>query len=304
MNIILISSTDGPASWDFPAHGLGKQCLMQAENLAKAGHFVTLIAGQGSKSNELGVTIVECLDDQQACDWAIEHQANFDLIFDSSHWHFLRSNPRLETPLINYSPDREEYPGRCAAFPTKNHQKYFDIPGVIIPNAVDLQEFSYNASPSDYFLWMAKTYPQKGFKTAFHAAMQTGINLVFAGPGTENFPNGKGPVFGEEKVKLLQNAKALLFPSPHEAGPITVLEAAACGTPVICYNKGGAADHVRHNETGFAVEDQEEFITAIGKIDTISRKACREFIEQNHSPEFQTEVMEHVFQQLLSGVRW
>ena len=264
--ICILSTVDMPTRWDFPGHGLGKTALMFAENLQKSGHGVTLLAGPESSHNR--ITVLPFETEKELLDWVEDNWDSFDLFIDITHFHHLQEL-ELDAPVINYSPDREAFPGPMAVFPTENHRAYWDTPGLIIPNAVDIKEFAFNSSPKDYLLYMAPTYPQKGFKSALHVARVTETSIIFAGAGTEKFPNGQGPVYGKRKVQLLQNAKALIFPSPHEAGPITVLEAQACGTPVLCYNKGGAANYVQHGKTGYCAEDLEELISYTQQIDGV-----------------------------------
>lgn len=302
MRVLIISSADYPASWDFPGHGLGKLCLFFAENLKKHGHQVTLLAGMNSESHF--VKVAEATTEDELRRYALKHQKDFDVIVDASHLHLTSKDENITTPVLSYSPDRESPPYRNAAFPTENHRDFFGMDGVLIPTSFPIMRYQLNLEPEDYFLYFAATFPQKGFKTALHLKQITGLPFVLAGPGTQYLPDGLGPQIGREKYKLLSNAKALVFPSPHEAGPITVLEAQACGTPVICFNKGGAANHILHGITGFAAENQSEMKEALYQVDTLSRRRCREFVEENFSPKCQADAFEEVFARLLQGETW
>jgi glycosyltransferase involved in cell wall biosynthesis len=87
-----------------------------------------------------------------------------------------------------------------------------------------------------------------------------------------------------EKGPLLANAKALLFPIdwPEPFGMV-LIEALACGTPVIAYNHGSVAEIIEHGKTGFIVNSIEKATEALQNIHLISRSTCRETFEKKYS---------------------
>ena len=62
-----------------------------------------------------------------------------------------------------------------------------------------------------------------------------------------------------------------------------MIEAMACGTPVVAYKKGSVPEIVLHGKTGFVVETYEDFLAAVEKVDDISKEACRCHVEENFS---------------------
>jgi glycosyltransferase involved in cell wall biosynthesis len=86
----------------------------------------------------------------------------------------------------------------------------------------------------------------------------------------------RGPVDGVERTKILGSAHALLhlinFDEPFG---LSVVEALACGTPVVASNRGSMPELISHGVTGFLVNSVDEAVTAIGRIGDIDRAACR-----------------------------
>jgi glycosyltransferase involved in cell wall biosynthesis len=82
----------------------------------------------------------------------------------------------------------------------------------------------------------------------------------------------------------LGNARALLhligFDEPFG---LSVIEALACGTPVIAYRRGSMPELIEHGVTGFLVDTFDEAVAAIGRVDEIDRRACRRSVEDNFS---------------------
>jgi glycosyltransferase involved in cell wall biosynthesis len=62
-----------------------------------------------------------------------------------------------------------------------------------------------------------------------------------------------------------------------------MIEAMACGTPVVAYKRGSVPEVIKDGQTGFVVETYEEFLAAVKKVDLISPDACRQHVEENFS---------------------
>lgn len=164
-----------------------------------------------------------------------------------------------------------------------------------IYNGVDTQAFAFSEKPGDYLFFSGRIVPEKGVSQAVHIARQTGQRLIIAGLV---FPNDQ-PYFDQhikpylndkityvgyiEREKLAtyyQNAKALLVPVQWaEPFGMTMVEAMACGTPVIGLNTGSIPEVVAHKKTGFVVNTVQDMIQAIPQLDSISREACRQRVE-------------------------
>jgi glycosyltransferase involved in cell wall biosynthesis len=90
-----------------------------------------------------------------------------------------------------------------------------------------------------------------------------------------------GEIEEGEKDDFIGGARALLFPIdwPEPFG-LVMIEALACGTPVISYPGGAVPEVLEHGVTGFIVNDQQQAIAAARRIDRIDRRRCRESFEQ------------------------
>lgn len=93
-----------------------------------------------------------------------------------------------------------------------------------------------------------------------------------------------GAVNGQKKMKFLSEAKALLFPITwEEPFGMAVIEALACGTPVIAMNKGAMPEIIEHGVNGFLANNEKEFAEYMARIDEINPADCRASIERKFS---------------------
>lgn len=182
-----------------------------------------------------------------------------------------------------------------------------------IYNGTDTSEFSFNPVPKDYFLIMGAMGGHKNPKDAILAAKKAGVKLVVAG-GKKREPyfskeimplvDGKqikyvGEVQGKERINLFKNAKALLFPIQwEEPFGLVMIEAMACGTPVIAYPNGAVKEVVKNKKTGFIVKNVSEMARAIKNIDSIDRLVCRKLVENNFSTQKMVDNYEFIIKKL------
>jgi len=184
-----------------------------------------------------------------------------------------------------------------------------------IYHGVDMKLFTYNSKPEDYLLYLGRITEDKGVHCAIEAAKLAGIPLRIVGTSypnegywhkhIESHINGESiRYFGEceldDKIKLLQGARALLFPTQvSEIFGYSMIEAMACGTPVIGYNNGSVPEIIQEGVSGFVVEDVEGMVEAIGKIDTLDREKVRQRAEIYFSVEKMISGYEKVYKRVL-----
>ncbi|MDQ3014859.1 MAG: glycosyltransferase family 4 protein [bacterium] len=183
-----------------------------------------------------------------------------------------------------------------------------------IYNGIPLEQFSFNEHPQDYLFFIGYIRKDKGADVAVQVAKALNMKLILAGENKgqevffkehiEPYLNDKityiGPVDFEQKNELYKNAIATLAPlSWHEPFGLTLVESQACGTPVIAFNKGAAAEIIYHGKTGFVVNTIDEMCEAVKKIGEISRKNCREWVEKNFSIEKMVDEYEKFYTTLL-----
>jgi glycosyltransferase involved in cell wall biosynthesis len=160
-------------------------------------------------------------------------------------------------------------------------------------NGIPAPEENYSGDKDPYLLFLGKvSRSKKGAKEAVQAAIKSKHRIVVAGGRKLDIPHTwfnwhplvspVGYVDGQAKFDLIKRAKALLVPIKwEEPFGLTIVEALACGTPVIAYNRGAAPELVRNGENGYLCNSLKELIAAIYVVETISSLACRRSYLEN-----------------------
>ncbi len=307
MKLAVLSDTRLPTAKNFAGHGLGQIMLAIADGLRERGHDVHLFAGAGS---EFSGGMIQRQDEREFLQIDF---SGYDAVLDGGHFHEL-SRLHPDAPIINLSHDREANPGKNAVFPSAAHRKwhgYDEQNGKIVYNGVNPPEGFVGDKPlqngDSYFAYLSTFYPPKGAVMAMEAARLAGVKLVMAGPTPPAPPPGSnyiGPLWGTDKLNFLAGAKALLFPSGIEAGPVTPLEAQSMGCPVIVSSSGGSQENMQNGVTGFVCRDTVEMVEAIRKIDQIDRAMCIAWIGENRSARAMVETYELLLGDVAKGRRW
>lgn len=200
----------------------------------------------------------------------------------------------------------------------------------VVPNGIDLKAFKQDSGTKDVhsrpLLITGRIVQEKGFIDAVEASRKAEKRLLIVG---QEYTTKKIPrdyfqqqilpkidgthVFLESVVKQehlighYQNALALLFPIHwEEPFGLVMIEAMACGTPVIAYNHGSVPEIVQDGVTGFIVDDVptknstwviqqtgiDGLVEAIRRVDSIDRNACRSHVEKH----FRTETMRAAYE--------
>jgi glycosyltransferase involved in cell wall biosynthesis len=185
-----------------------------------------------------------------------------------------------------------------------------DVPVArVIHHGIDVDRFPVGDGDGDYVLFLGRMAPEKGAADAIAAARTAGVRLVIAAKMREPAEHAyfdehirphlgddvvyAGEVGGSRKTQLLGNARALVNPItwPEPFG-LVMVEALACGTPVLVYPNGSAPEIVEQGVTGLLCSDADELASAIGKAHALDRAACREAAATRFSADRM--VQEHV----------
>ncbi len=170
----------------------------------------------------------------------------------------------------------------------------------LIPHGLDLADYPFQAAKENFLLFLGRIYPDKGLHTAIRLAREAGVRLFIAGPIFEPdrpYFDGQirdridgeqivylGPADHPRKVDLLKRAKALVLPlEVDETFGLAMLEAMACGTPVLAYDRGAVPEVVAHGETGFAVSTYEQLRDSLGRLAGLDPHRCRAHVALNFS---------------------
>ena len=181
-------------------------------------------------------------------------------------------------------------------------------------NGIDFNQYQLreNINVDAPLMFLGRLDRIKGVHTAVQVAKQTGNRLVIAGNVShpaDNYEYFKkeieplidghqiiylGPLNDDEKNKYLGQSKALLFPIEwDEPFGMVMIEAMACGTPVIAFNRGSVPEVVKENITGFIVQSQDEMAQKVAKIAAINRQECRKEAEAKFNlPHLATQYLE------------
>jgi glycosyltransferase involved in cell wall biosynthesis len=164
-------------------------------------------------------------------------------------------------------------------------------------NAIDFSQYQLNKNVANDapFMFLGRLDRIKGVHTAIKVAKATGNKLIIGGNISHTadnlayFKNEIEPLIDNlqikylgalndaEKNSYLGQAKALLFPIEwDEPFGIVMIEAMACGTPVIAFNRGSVPEVIENGINGFIVNNEAEMINKITGLDMIDRKKCRE----------------------------
>ncbi len=158
---------------------------------------------------------------------------------------------------------------------------------------------TFRERPSDYLLFLGRISPEKRVDRAIEIALRAEMPLKVA---AKVYPEevayfereirplmrraGRrveylGEVGGRDKDELLGGAQALLFPIDWaEPFGLVMIEAMACGTPVIAFRNGSVPEVITDGVTGFVVESVEEAVAAVGRVAGLDRRVCRRAFEE------------------------
>lgn len=259
-----------------------------------------------------------------------ENAGNFDIIH--SHFTLLASfySQIVQTPtLISvHSPIEERLRPFLSIYKDNNYVSFSLAQRRQMPelnwvaniyHGIDTNTFAYNETPQDYFFYLGRITEEKGVHLAIEAAKAAGVKLMIAGHSypqegywhekIEQHIDGKnvsyiGEADFQTKIEYLQNAKGLLFPTQYdEVFGLVMIEAMACGTPVIGWNKGSVSEVIQDGHTGYVVNNVEGMVKAINNIDKISRQACRDRAEKYFSVEKMVTGYERVYLKIIEEHR-
>jgi len=308
------------------------------DELVRRGHEVTLFATEDSKTQAKLIPIWKNslwqakLKTPHAVfsllyEKLISLQDQFDIIHDHCEFYttpyskFLKPkivttlhHPLTEETIILY----KKFPDINFVAVSKNQRK--SGPGINIVKTIyhglPIEKYEFNPEPKNYLLWLSKIIPEKGIAKAIDIAKLSGENLIISG----NIPpeygdysdfrikpliDGKkiqfvGASNFSKKVELLKNAKAFLFPvrRPEPFG-LVVIEAMACGVPVIAFKGGSLPELIEDGKTGFLVNNIEEARQALKKLNRISREYCREYVKKNFNLKRMVNRYEKLYKKIL-----
>lgn len=236
----------------------------------------------------------------------------FDIIhFHTDYLHFPLTRG-LHAPHVTTQHGRLDLPDQQSLY-----RQFGDIPQISICNEqrkpvtfVNWVATVYHGLPEDlytfcprqgkYLAFLGRIHPEKRVDRAIEIAQRTGMELRIAAKvdkaDRDYFESHVRPLLSrpgitfvgeigeEQKQEFLANAYALLFPIdwPEPFG-LVMIEAMACGTPVIAWPRGSVPEVIRDGETGFLVDSIDAAVAAVARVPSLRREQCRLRFEERFS---------------------
>ena len=176
-----------------------------------------------------------------------------------------------------------------------------DLPWLAnVPNAIDVAKFPHDRRGADDLVFLGRMTPDKGAHRAIEVARRAGRRLRIAAkcrepaehdyflqyiePELDDQIQYLGEVGHAQRNELLCGARALLFPIDwEEPFGLAMVEAMACGTPVIATNRGSVPEVVTHGRTGIVVDTLDEMVAAVDAVEVLDRAVIRREVEERFS---------------------
>lgn len=193
----------------------------------------------------------------------------------------------------------------------------------VVYNGIDLKEIPFNDEPEDFVIAVGRMTPGKGIAEAIRIAKKASTRLLIVGQVTSHLPWSEQyflkeiqPHIDGDRVRHIESlphdqlmqmvgrAKGFLFPPQwEEPFGLAVAEAMAAGTPVLAYPRGSMPELVKHGESGYLLCTEDEMIEAIHRIESLDRRRCREWVQENFSVEQMVESYEGLYRRIASGAQ-
>lgn len=232
----------------------------------------------------------------------------YDLIHchvDYLHFPFSRRHPvptlttlhgRLDIPDL--VPLHGEYSGMPVVSISDSQREplpWLNWQGTVY-HGLPVSRYPFQESPGTYLAFLGRISPEKRPDRAIEIARRVGLPIKIAAkidradqvyfdahikrlldePGVEFL----GEIGDEDKAEFLGGARALLFPIDwREPFGIVMIEAMACGTPVVAYRNGSVPEVVDDGVTGYIVDDLDGAVRACRRVESLSRRGCRDAFE-------------------------
>src|ERR671919_94250 len=275
--------------------GTERVVALLADGLVEAGHEVTLFASGDSQSRAR----VDAVFQTPPSEWnghtfwemqhaihALRRSLDFDVVHDHTGLLGLALGGLINVPFCHTV-----------------HGPLTGSPGRLYEDVLSVYPFRRKPG-GDYLVFLGRMSPEKGAHRALAVALETGLPLKIAAKCREPleiryFDEFVRPHLGEsieyvgevghaDKVELLMGARALIFPIDwEEPFGLVVIEAMACGTPVLATRRGAVPEIVDHGRTGVIVDRYREMEdpAVLELADSLDPAVLRREVEERFSPE-------------------
>lgn len=240
--------------------GIERVVYTLAEDLVDRGHDVLLYAPRGSQTKARLIPYYHNGSDMWKIPSFVKNTLplGVDIIHDHTQLSVVGQS-RLPTPTVCTIHNRLRNPVKYPVFLSKRHMELFGNPtDTYVYNGLNPDEYQYSEQKLDYLLYIGAILEYKGVHLAIDAAERTGQKLIIAGPVYDHnyfrqhiapriVKNQNiryvGEVGGQQRQDLLKHARCMLFPTLiEEPFGLVMIEALACGTPVLALSNGAVPE--------------------------------------------------------------
>jgi glycosyltransferase involved in cell wall biosynthesis len=274
----------------------------------------------------------QCVDQLAHCMVLLEHVFRQAPTFDLLHFHIdylhFPLSVRQRVPHVTTLHGRLDIPDLMPVYQTFpsmpvvsiSDAQRIPLPGLqwqgTVYHGLPEDLYTFQDTPGSYLAFLGRISPEKGIEQAIAIARQAGMPLKIVAKidqvDREYFQSVVQPLLDDplveylgemgerDKNAFLGQAYALLFPIdwPEPFG-LVMIEALACGTPVIAYGRGSVPEVLEDGVTGWIVAGRDDAIQAIAQVSTLSRRRCRQTFEERFSATQMTQDYVRIYQQLL-----
>ena len=262
--------------------------------------------------------VSECLHISKVMQRADE----FDLIHNNFDYLPLTYLPFIKTPMLTtihgfsdpdilrvYRDHKDTYYVSISDADRDSQLPYL----ATVYNGIDVSDLTFRETPEDKLVHYGRIHNDKGTHLAIEVAKKCGMDLIIAGIiQDQNYfdtllkPHLNdssiqyiGPVDPVRRDALLKEAYAVIHLNliPERFG-LVMAESMAAGVPTIAMDLGSCREVIEDKVTGFLVNNVDEAVEAVGKINSIERKKCRQRVEENFTIGRMAEAYEKVYEEI------
>ncbi|MFD2612382.1 glycosyltransferase family 4 protein [Paenibacillus gansuensis] len=281
--------------------GTQRDVYYLTEELVRRGHEVILFAKKGSNTRATETYEYPSSDKREQLEFIMRHlPKDTDIIHD--HYGIVaKANPPI--PTIRNSHSKTVEGVQIPVYVSETILKtYGSNKGYYVYNGIRLSDYKFSRKKKDYLLFVGRVSRMKGVHLAIEVAKKTGKKLLIAGTLNDNanyieYFNTEikpqlndqiryvGPVGGDKKQELLSNASCVLFPSTwDEPFGLVLIEALACGTPVLGFKYAGAVPEVLGGLPQLLCKDADEMAEKVlSRKNFPTARECRRYVRHHYS---------------------
>lgn len=311
------------------------------EELVKRGHDVTLFASGDSITaaklfpifpKNLRESKIDAFQENSVKLMGIgmpyQHQYEFDIIHDHNLPFSIPAANLSRVPVVATLHGPID-PGNQELYENLNNPYIVSISDAQVPknskmnyvttiyHGFDMKKYPFSELNENYLLYVGRIAPKKGLHHAIYVAKKLNKKLIIAAkldpvhneyykkeikPHLSSQIQWIGEATEWERNLLMSKCLAFLHPACwEEPFGLTMIEALACGAPVVAFKRGSIPELIKNGKNGYVVETADEMANAIKQIDQIDRRFCRRYALNNFNVEKMTDEYETVYKAILDG---